>query len=186
MRPAAPPTSTHHSKGSLRLIHSWAVAQGINMKKMNISMLLAACLLSMPALADKADPVGEVSTAFKLFGPNHKILVEAFDDPRIDGVACYLARPKTGGVKGGLGLAEDPSHASLSCHQIGPITLPEKLKAGEEVFDVSTSLVFKEQKVVRFYDKKRNALVYLTYSTKLVDGSYKSAVSAVPIMPWGQ
>jgi hypothetical protein len=53
----------------------------------------------------------------------------------------------------GLGLAEDPSHASLSCHQIGPITLPAKLKAGEEVFDVSTSLVFKEQKVVRFYDE---------------------------------
>ena len=148
--------------------------------------LLLGALFAGPALADKAEPVGEVSTAFKLFGPNHKILVEAFDDPRIDGVACYLARPKTGGVKGGLGLAEDPSHASLSCHQIGPITLPEKLKAGEEVFDVSTSLVFKEQKVVRFYDKKRNALVYLTYSTKLVDGSYKSAVSAVPIMPWGQ
>lgn len=135
--------------------------------------LLLGALIAGPALADKADPVGEVSTAFKLFGPNHKILVEAFDDPRIDG------------VKGGLGLAEDPSHASLSCHQIGPITLPAKLKAGEEVFDVSTSLVFKEQKVVRFYDQKRNALVYLTYSTKLVDGSYKSAVSAVPIMPWG-
>ena len=116
---------------------------------------------------------------------NEYVLVEAFDDPKIAGVACYLARPKTGGVKGGLGLAEDPSHASLSCHQIGPITLPAKLKAGEEVFDVSTSLVFKEQKVVRFYDEKRNALVYLTYSTKLVDGSYKSAVSAVPIMPWG-
>ena len=76
--------------------------------------------------------------------------MEAFDDPKIAGVACYLARPKTGGVKGGLGLAEDPSHASLSCHQTGPITLPAKLKAGEEVFDVSTSLVFKEQKVVRF------------------------------------
>ncbi|MFM5111370.1 CreA family protein [Aeromonas caviae] len=147
--------------------------------------LLLGVLMADPVLADKADPVGEVSTAFKLLGPNHKILVEAFDDPKITGVACYLARPKTGGVKGGLGLAEDPSHASLSCHQIGPITLPARLKAGEEVFDVSTSLVFKEQKVVRFYDEKRNALVYLTYSTKLVDGSYKSAVSAVPIMPWG-
>lgn len=147
---------------------------------------LATALLSLPAVADSSDHIGEVSTSFKLLGPNHKIVIEAFDDPRIDGVACYLGRPKTGGVKGGLGLAEDPSHASLSCHQIGPITLPAKLKAGEEVFDVSTSLVFKEQKVVRFYDQKRNALVYLTYSTKLVDGSYKSAVSAVPIMPWGK
>ncbi|MGL5029867.1 MAG: CreA family protein [Aeromonas sp.] len=150
------------------------------------SLLLASCVLALPAVADSGEIIGEVSTAFKLVGPNHKILVEAFDDPRIEGVACYLARPKTGGLKGGLGLAEDPSHASLSCHQIGPITLPEKLKAGEEVFDVSTSLVFKEQKVVRFFDDKRNTLVYLTYSTKLVDGSYKSAVSAVPIMPWGQ
>lgn len=93
--------------------------------------LLLGALMAGPVLADKADPVGEVSTAFKLLGPNHKILVEAFDDPKIAGVACYLARPKTGGVKGGLGLAEDPSHASLSCHQIGPITLPAKLKAGK-------------------------------------------------------
>ena len=143
--------------------------------------LLLGALIAGPALADKADPVGEVSTAFKLFGPNHKILVEAFDDPRIDGVACYLARPKTGGVKGGLGLAEDPSHASLSCHQIGPITLPAKLKAGEEVFDVSTSLVFKEQKVVRFYDQKRNALVYMTYSDRVVEGSPQNSVTSVPV-----
>ncbi|MGL5947992.1 MAG: CreA family protein [Aeromonas sp.] len=149
--------------------------------------LTCVCLVAaaLPAVAEQGEQVGAVSTAFKLLGANHKIVIEAFDDPRIAGVACYLARPKTGGVKGSLGLAEDPSHASLSCHQVGPIKLPEKLKAGEEVFDVSTSLVFKEQKVVRFFDAKRQALVYLTYSTKLVDGSYKSAVSAVPIMPWG-
>ncbi|QFI56441.1 CreA family protein [Aeromonas simiae] len=152
---------------------------------MRHSLLLATLLCAGAVQATDADRVGEVSTAFKLFGPNHKIVIEAFDDPRIKGVTCYLARPKTGGIKGGLGLAEDPSHATLSCHQVGPITLQTKLKESEEVFDVSTSLVFKEQRVVRFYDAKRNALVYLTYSTKLVDGSYKSAVSAVPIMPWG-
>ncbi|MDO2949265.1 CreA family protein [Aeromonas simiae] len=152
---------------------------------MRQSLLLVTLLCAGAVQATDADRVGEVSTAFKLFGPNHKIVIEAFDDPRIKGVTCYLARPKTGGIKGGLGLAEDPSHATLSCHQVGPITLPAKLKESEEVFDVSTSLVFKEQRVVRFYDARRNALVYLTYSTKLVDGSYKSAVSAVPIMPWG-
>ncbi|MFG0835579.1 CreA family protein [Aeromonas bivalvium] len=147
---------------------------------------LLTCALLLPALVHaKADTIGEVSTAFKLLGPNHKIVIEAFDDPDIAGVTCYLARPKTGGVKGGLGLAEDPSHASLSCHQTGPIAVPDKLRQGEEVFDVNTSLVFKEQKVVRFLDKSRGSLVYLTYSTKLIDGSYKSAVSAVPIMPWG-
>ncbi|MBZ6066875.1 CreA family protein [Aeromonas schubertii] len=152
---------------------------------MKYPLLFTLPLLTAFAQGADADRVGEVSTAFKLFGPNHKIVIEAFDDPRIQGVTCYLARPKTGGIKGGLGLAEDPSHATLSCHQVGPIRVPATLKEGEEVFDVSTSLVFKEQKVVRFYDQKRNALVYLTYSTRLVDGSYKSAVSAVPIMPWG-
>ncbi|KUE78253.1 hypothetical protein ATO46_11210 [Aeromonas schubertii] len=152
---------------------------------MKYPLLFTLPLLTAFAQGADADRVGEVSTAFKLFGPNHKIVIEAFDDPRIQGVTCYLARPKTGGIKGGLGLAEDPSHATLSCHQVGPIQVPATLKEGEEVFDVSTSLVFKEQKVVRFYDQKRNALVYLTYSTRLVDGSYKSAVSAVPIMPWG-
>ncbi|ALP40311.1 CreA family protein [Aeromonas schubertii] len=152
---------------------------------MKYPRLFTLPLLTAFAQGADADRVGEVSTAFKLFGPNHKIVIEAFDDPRIQGVTCYLARPKTGGIKGGLGLAEDPSHTTLSCHQVGPIRVPATLKEGEEVFDVSTSLVFKEQKVVRFYDQKRNALVYLTYSTRLVDGSYKSAVSAVPIMPWG-
>lgn len=88
-------------------------------------------LFAGPALADKADPVGEVSTAFKLVGPNHKILVEAFDDPKIAGVACYLARPKTGASRAVSGWRKIPSHASLSCHQIGPITLPAKLKAGK-------------------------------------------------------
>ena len=134
-------------------------------------------------LADKADPVGEVSTAFKLLGPNHKILVEAFDDPKIAGVACYLARPKTGGVRGGLGLAEDPP-ASLSCHQIGPITLPARLKAGKRCSTSAPRWCSRSRRWCVF-TTKRNALVYLTYSTKLVDGSYKSAVSAVPIMPWG-
>ncbi len=86
--------------------------------------LLLGELIAGPALADKADPVGEVSTAFKLFGPNHKILVEAFDDPRIDGVACYLARPKTGGVKGGLGLAEDPPTPPSRATRLAPSPCP--------------------------------------------------------------
>ena len=152
---------------------------------MKYKTLIFTALMLMVGRAAQAEQIGSVDTVFKMFGPDHKIVVEAFDDPDVKNVTCYVSRAKTGGIKGGLGLAEDPSHASLSCHQTGPISLPAKLKAGEEVFDVSTSLVFKEQKVVRFYDEKRNTLVYLTYSTKLVDGSYKSAVSAVPIMPWG-
>ena len=158
------------------------------MRNMNTGLLLAGCLVAMPALADKADPIGEVSTAFKLFGPNHKILVEAFDDPKIAGIACYLARPKTGGVKGGLGLAEDTSDAAISCQQVGPVELSDKIKngkaQGDVVFQKRTSLVFKKLQVVRFYDAKRNTLAYLAYSDKVVEGSPKNAISAVPIMPW--
>jgi CreA protein len=129
-----------------------------------------------------------VDTVFKLFGPDHKIVVEAFDDPDVQNVTCYLSRAKTGGIKGGLGLAEDTADAAISCQQVGPITLTDKIKNGKQsgtvVFQKRTSLVFKRLQVVRFYDEKRNALVYLSYSDRVVDGSPKNALSAVPIMPW--
>ncbi|TKI08698.1 protein CreA [Martelella alba] len=135
-----------------------------------------------------AEEIGSVDTVFKLIGPDHKIVVEAFDDPDIANVTCYLSRAKTGGIKGGLGLAEDTADAAISCHQVGPIVLTDKVKNsgsdGSVVFQKRTSLVFKRLQVVRFYDKKRNALVYLSYSDRLVEGSPKNALSAVPIMPW--
>jgi len=137
----------------------------------------------------QAEQVGSVDTVFKLFGPDHKIVVEAFDDPDIKNVTCYISRAKTGGIKGGLGLAEDTSDAAISCQQVGPIELSDKIKQakdkGEVVFQKRTSLVFKKLQVVRFYDEKRNALIYLSYSDKVVDGSPKNALSAVPIIPWG-
>ncbi|MCL5501323.1 CreA protein [Phytobacter palmae] len=137
-----------------------------------------------------AEQIGSVDTVFKMFGPDHKIVVEAFDDPEVQNVTCYLSRAKTGGIKGGLGLAEDTSDAAISCQQVGPIELSDKIKngkaQGDVVFQKRTSLVFKKLQVVRFYDSKRNALVYLTYSDKVVEGSPKNALSAVPIMPWGK
>ena len=139
--------------------------------------------------AARAEQVGSVDTVFKLFGPDHKIVVEAFDDPDIKNVTCYISRAKTGGIKGGLGLAEDTSDAAISCQQVGPIELSDKIKQGQDkgtvVFQKRTSLVFKKLQVVRFYDEKRNALIYLSYSDKVVDGSPKNALSAVPIIPWG-
>lgn len=135
----------------------------------------------------QAEEVGSVDTVFKLFGPDHKIVVEAFDDPDVPNVTCYLSRAKTGGIKGGLGLAEDTSDAAISCQQVGPITLSDKIKNGQRhgsvVFQKRTSLVFKRLQVVRFYDAKRNALVYLSYSDRVVEGSPKNALSAVPIIP---
>ena len=151
---------------------------------------MAGLVLSVCGFSAHAEQIGSVDTVFKMFGPDHKIVVEAFDDPDITNVTCYISRAKTGGIKGGLGLAEDTSDAAISCQQVGPIELSDKIKngksQGEVVFQKRTSLVFKKLQVVRFYDSKRNALVYLTYSDKVVDGSPKNAISAVPIMPWGK
>lgn len=144
--------------------------------------LILAAASAPPAVAEE---VGEVSTAFKLIGANHKIVVEAFDDPKVEGVSCFVSRAKTGGISGSLGLAEDTADASIACRQTGPIRYRGKLEAGEEVFKKRTSLVWKSIQVVRFYDEKRNTLIYLTYSDKLVDGSPKNAISAVVAAPWG-
>ncbi|SQI42736.1 Uncharacterized protein conserved in bacteria [Leminorella richardii] len=153
--------------------------------------ILAASLLAFLGLgAANAEQIGSVDTVFKLLGPDHKIVIEAFDDPDVQNVTCYLSRAKTGGIKGGLGLAEDTADGALSCIQIGPISLSDRIKNrkadGETVFKKRTSIVFKSMQVVRFYDDKRNTLVYLVYSDKLVDGSPKNALSTVPIIPWAQ
>jgi CreA protein len=153
---------------------------------MRRSVLFAAAAVLLAAGGARAEDVGCVSTAFKLIGPNHKVCVEAFTDPDIPGVACYLSQARTGGVSGWLGLAEDPSRFALACRQVGPITLPDRIDRQKEVFDSSTSILFKETKVVRMFDRPRNTLVYLSYSTKLVEGSPMNSVAAVPVMPWGQ
>ncbi|WP_366925694.1 CreA family protein [uncultured Nitrosomonas sp.] len=135
-----------------------------------------------------AEKIGSVSTKFKILGANDKIVIEAFDDPDIAGATCYLSRAKTGGVSGMVGVAEDTSDASIACRQIGPISLPEKVKNGDEdgteVFKKSTSLLFKSLQVVRFYDAKRNVLIYLTYSDRIIEGSPKNSISIIPVTPW--
>lgn len=144
---------------------------------------LLAAMAAMPLLV-AAEEIGSVSTVFKWLGPNDKIVIEAFDDPKVEGVTCYLSRAKTGGVKGGLGLAEDRAEASIACRQVGPVRFTAELKDGEEVFKERTSLVFKTMQVVRFFDRKRNTLVYLVYSDRIIEGSPQNAVTAIPIMPW--
>lgn len=150
---------------------------------MRMAKGLLGGLLLLPLMAS-AEEIGEVSTVFKWVGPNDKIVVEAFDDPRVEGVTCYLSRAKTGGVKGGLGLAEDRAEASIACRQVGPIRFAGRLKDGEEVFKERTSLVFKTMQVVRFFDEGRNTLVYLVYSDRIIEGSPQNAVTAIPILPW--
>ena len=145
-----------------------------------------AAALALLAGGARAETIGEVSTVFKLLGPNHKIVVEAFDDPKVDGVTCYLSRAKTSGIKGGLGLAEDRAEASIACRQVGPIRFRESFEDGEEVFKERTSLVFKTMQVVRFFDRRRNTLVYMVYSDRVIDGSPQNSVTAIPILPWAK
>ena len=128
-----------------------------------------------------ADTIGDVSTTFKLLSPNDKIVVDVFDDPEVEGVACYLSHAKTGGYKGALGFAEDTSDASVACRQVGPIAFKNKIAAQDEVFNARSSFLFKHVRVVRMVDAKRNTLVYLVYSDKLIDGSPKNSVTAVPV-----
>lgn len=136
---------------------------------------LAACALA------QAEPIGEVDTVFKLIGPDHKIVVDAYDDPGVAGVTCYVSRAKTGGVKGALGLAEDKAEASIACRQTGPISFPKPLPMQQEMFSERISLVFKRLRVVRMVDKARNTLVYLTYSDRVIEGSPQNSLTAVPV-----
>jgi CreA protein len=150
--------------------------------------IFCLCLLLSLSAVLQAEEIGSVRTKFKVLGSNDIIVIEAFDDPDIPGATCYLSRAKTGGISGSLGMAEDTSDASLSCRQIGPIQLPDFVREGKtdgkRVFRKSTSILFKTLQVVRFYDKKRNTLVYLTYSNKIIEGSPKNSISTIPIMAW--
>jgi CreA protein len=152
------------------------------------AICMAAALAVMGAAgmggAAAAEVIGEVTTAFKILGANHRIVIEAFDDPKVEGVACYVSRARTGGISGSLGLAEDTSDASIACRQVGPVAFRGELKDGEEVFGRRASVLFKRIQVVRFFDKTRNALIYLTYSDRLVDGSPQNSISAVAIQSW--
>ncbi len=151
-------------------------------------MLILSMLLLSVAFETNAEEIGSVDTTWRALGANDKIVVIAFDDSKVSNVACYLSRAKKGGIKGSLGIAEDPSNAILSCRQIGPISLKKgqlkKLPKGENVFSEKASMWFKSINVVRFYDAKRNVLVYLSYSTKVIEGSRKNSVSVVPVLPW--
>jgi CreA protein len=142
--------------------------------------VMLACLAAVSSSG--AEQVGEVTTVFKFVGANHKIVVDAYDDPKVNGVTCYVSRAKTGGLAGTFGLAEDKAEASIACRQVGPISFTGKpLKQQEDVFSERISLVFKKLTVVRMVDPRRNTLVYLTYSDRLIEGSPQNSVTAVPL-----
>ena len=154
-----------------------------------VKVLLLACIavgcLSGAVAPARADDLSCVSTTFRLIGKNDRVCVSAFDDPKVPGVACHVSQARTGGLSGSIGLAEDPSRFSIACRQVGPIhTDLAGLSDQEEVYSARTSVFFKRTHVYRVLDKKRNTLVYLAISDKLIEGSPQNAISTVPIMPW--
>jgi CreA protein len=150
------------------------------MKSIRLTALLAFASLSSFCMTAHAEQIGSVNTNFRMTGSD-KVVVEAYDDPQVKGVTCYVSRARTGGVKGTLGIAEDPTEASIACRQVGDISFTGPLKQQDDVFNERMSLLFKTLHVVRVVDAKRNALVYLTYSDRVVSGSAKNSVTAVPV-----
>ena len=135
--------------------------------------------------ADEPDLIFRRSTVFKLLSPNDRLATYGIDDPVVEGVACHFTVPERGGVKGWLGVAEEVSDISLACRQIGPIHFKGKTAQGEDMFRQRRSVFFKKMQIVRGCDAKRNVLVYMVYSDKLIEGSPKNSTSSVPVMPWG-
>ena len=158
--------------------------------KWRVGALLAVVFTSLwfavPAnAADEPDLIFRRSTVFKWLSPNDKLATYGVDDPEVEGVSCHFTVPEKGGYKGWLGLAEEVSDISLACRQIGPIRFKAKSEQGEDMFRQRRSLFFKKMQIVRGCDAKRNVLVYMVYSDRLIEGSPKNSTSSVPIMPWG-
>ena len=153
--------------------------------KIFTSAVIQVASLLLATSSALADNVGCVTTAWKLIGANHKVCVDAFQDPKVRGVTCHVSQARTGGVSGSLGLAQDPSQFSLACRQTGPIVLPAKLPKEETVFSEDTSILFKETRIIRMWDEAHRTLVYLAISRKLIEGAPANSLSTVPVMPWG-
>lgn len=144
-------------------------------------LLLGAAMAAIGTFAS-ADVIGSVDTTFNLLSANDKVVIERFDDPKVENASCYVSYAQTGGIAGWIGIAEDPSRFSIACRATGPIRLLDTVEAEfEEVFSRDTSILFKEMRVSRMLDADKNVLVYLVWSTKLIDGSPFNSVTAIPI-----
>ena len=155
------------------------------MRKLALALAAVLALAGAATAADQPDLLFKRSTVFKWLSPNDKLAVYGLDDPEVDGVACHFTVPERGGFKGWIGVAEEVSDISLACRQIGPIKFKQKFEQGEDVFRTRRSLFFKKMQIVRGCDVKRNVLVYMVYSDRIIEGSPKNSTSSVPIMPWG-
>jgi CreA protein len=149
-----------------------------------LAAVLLALLATAPGFAADAKRIGEVTSAIRWFSPNDKVVIERFDDPKVENASCYVSRADTGGWLGAMDLVEDPSRMSIACRATGPLRITGKIeesRKGEVVFDERASFLFKEIRVSRFFDAEKKVLVYLVWSTKLIDGSPYNSVTAIPL-----
>jgi len=158
----------------------------MHLKALAFLVLLLVLPAGLALAADEPDLIFRRSTVFKWMSPNDKLATYGIDDPEVEGVACHFTVPEKGGFKGWLGLAEEVSDISLACRQVGPIKFKAKMEQGDDMFRKRRSLFFKKMQIVRGCDAKRNVLVYMVYSDRIIEGSPKNSTSTVPIMPWGQ
>jgi CreA protein len=164
--------------------HSEIMMRSPSMLTAVLATALGLTHLAAPAFAQE-DLIFRKSTVWKMLTPDDKLAVYGVDDPVVEGVACHYTTPEKGGVAGMFGVAEEVSDISLACRQIGPIKFKEKAEQGDVVFRERRSLIWKKMQIVRGCDAKRNVLIYMVYTDKLIDGSPKNSTSSVPIMPWG-
>ena len=148
------------------------------MRAAALSLLLLIALTLSAAAQTRID---SINTSFRWLGPDDKIVVERYDDPKVANVSCYMSRAEAGGIKGGLGFAEDPSRFSIACRAVGPVTMPERLAKSEVIAFASASLFFKTFQIHRAVDAEKNVLVYTVVSTKLINGSPFNSISVVPM-----
>jgi CreA protein len=143
--------------------------------------LAALALLGAVVLPAQAEEVGKVGVDWL----GNDIVIDAVTDPKVQGVTCHLASFSRGVIdrlqKGNW--FEDPSNASISCQQTGPITIDdiELGEGGERVFSERTSLIWKKLVITRIYDKPNNTLIYLAHATQVQDGSAKTSISTIPL-----
>jgi CreA protein len=148
-------------------------------------LILVEVALHWHHLSERRHRIGAVNTEFKLLGPDHKIVIESYDDPKIDGITVFVSKSQTGGIKGALGVAEDPSNASVAVRQTGPIKVKEAFENGEDAFTEKRSLLFKRLHVSRFWDGSHNSFVYVVWTDRIINGSPQNSISAVVAEPWG-
>jgi CreA protein len=168
-----------------KIVHSRTKVGKARNLTITATFIAAFALVPIARSADEPDLIFKRSTVFKWLTPNDKLATYGLDDPEVDGVACHFTVPERGGLKGWIGVAEEVSDISLSCRQVGPIRFKQKFEQGEDVFRRRRSLFFKKMQIVRGCDVKRNVLVYMVYSDRIIEGSPKNSTSSVPIMPWG-